>query len=62
MKIKKEALEKAINTSLKDLRNGCESEAFCIYAEDGIEVQVHITTDENDFLDCILEDYERAAE
>ena len=62
MKIKKEALEKLINESIEELREGFhESETICIYEGDGVQVQVTVTKDESDYCDVVFPEYQQDA-
>lgn len=58
MKIKKEALEKAIQESVDQIGSGSlfEEDRFAVYAGNNLEVQVVITTNTSDFIG----DYERS--
>ncbi len=62
MKIKKAILEKTIQDSIDSLKRDDWnlSEGFAIHIENGIEVQIHVTRDQDDLCREILEEYELA--
>ena len=63
MKIKTKALEKAITDSINDLTKSsfsCE-ESFAIHEEDGVQVQIVVTMEEDGFHDELLPEYVKAS-
>lgn len=54
IKINKNRLENEINNDIKDLERRCHTESlFAFFEKDGIQVQIKITTDGDEFLDVI---------
>lgn len=64
MEIKKEILEQMINQSMTEVADSafCMSEEFAIHEEFGLQVQVIITKESNDFFERIEPKYLAASE
>jgi hypothetical protein len=61
MKLKPVALQQAINNSIDGMRGQkyC-AESFAIYDADGVQVQVIVTKEPEDFFDTLLPEYVEA--
>lgn len=55
MKINAEKLAEEIQESIESIRQGFEAESFAIYADGGIEVQIKVTQNQDDFIEDVLE-------
>lgn len=56
IKINKELLEREIDSDIKELETKCWTDsAFAFYEKNGVQVQIHIIADGDDFFDDVIE-------
>lgn len=55
LKINADNLDKEIEKEIAELQNGFISSAFCIAEFNGIQIQITITKDEDEFCDRVID-------